>query len=74
MQWGNKGISMNQIAYQKPTHVYQADSCPASLRGYSHEGFAWQYYIPPELQGRASTNLLEHMASVISLLIDIIAG
>jgi hypothetical protein len=73
LQWG-KGISMNQIAYQKPTHVYRGDSCPAGLGGFTHKGFAWRYYLPPKLQGRASNNLLEHMASVISPWIDIIAG
>jgi hypothetical protein len=49
LQWGNKGISMNQIAYQKPTHVYQGDSCPTGLGGYSHKGFTWGYYLPPEI-------------------------
>ncbi len=73
LQWGNKGISMNQIAYQKPTHVYQGDSCPAGLGGFSHKGFTWRYYLPPKLQGRASNNLLEHMESVISLWINIFA-
>jgi hypothetical protein len=65
---------MNQIAYQKPTHVYRGDSCPARFGGFSHEGFAWRYHLPPKLQGRASNNLLEHMGSVISPWIDIIAG
>jgi hypothetical protein len=74
LQWGNKGISMNRIAYQKPTHVYQGDSCLAGLGGFSHKGFAWRYYLPPKLQGGASNNLLEHMVSIISPWIDIIAG
>jgi hypothetical protein len=74
LRWGNEGISMNQIAYCKPTHIYRRDSCPAGLGGYSHEGFAWRYYLPPHLLGLASNNLLEHMASVISPWIDIIAG
>jgi hypothetical protein len=49
LQWGNKGINMNQIAYQKPTHIYQGDSCLAGLGGFSHKGFAWRYYLPPKL-------------------------
>ncbi len=65
---------MNQIVYQKPTHVYLADSYPAGLGGYSHKGFAWRYYLSPELQGHTSNNLLEHMASVVSPWIDIISG
>jgi hypothetical protein len=44
------------------------------LGNYSHKEFTWQYYLPLELQGRASNNLVEHMASIISTWIDIIAG
>ncbi len=74
IKWGNDGISMNQIAYPKPTHVYQLDLCPGGLGGYSHKGFAWHYYLPEDLQFRASNNLLEHIASITSPWIDIIAG
>jgi len=68
------GIDMNLIAYRKPTHVYRSDSCPRGLGGYSHEGWAWRYYLPPHLQFRASNNLLEHIASIITPWIDILAG
>ncbi len=74
LKWGHEGISVNQIAYRKPTHVYQSDLCPGGLGGYSHEGFAWCYYLPEDLQFRASNNLLEHIAGIISPWIDIIAG
>ena len=70
----HQGVDMNLIAYRKPTHVFRSDSCPRGLGGYSHEGWAWRFYIPPELQFRASNNLLEHMASVITPWIDILAG
>jgi hypothetical protein len=68
------GIDLNQLAYRKPTHVYRSDSCPAGLGGYSHEGFAWRYYLPEYLQGRASNNLLEHLGCIITPWIDILAG
>ncbi len=64
---------MNQIAFRKPTHVYWSDSCPAGIGGYSHEGFAWRWKIPSVLQFRASNNLLEHVAAVITPWVDIIA-
>jgi len=69
-----KGVDMNMIAYQKPTHAYRSDSCPMGLGGYSHQGWAWRYYLPPHLQFRASNNLLEHIASIITPWIDILAG
>ena len=68
------GVSLNQIAFREPNHVYRSDSCPAGLGGYSHLGWAWRFYIPAELQGRASNNLLEHIASIITVWIDILAG
>ena len=68
------GIDMNSIAYRRPTHVYRSDSCPGGLGGYSDEGFAWRFYLPPELQFRASNNLLEHIAAIITTWVDILAG
>jgi hypothetical protein len=73
LKWGNDGISMNQIAYCKPTHVYRLNSCLRGLGGYSYKGFVWHYYLPEDLQLSASNNLLEHIASIISPWIDIIA-
>ena len=70
----HKGISLNQTVYRRPTHVYRSDSCPAGLGGYSHEGYAWRFYIPHNLQGRASNNLLEHIASIITVWVDLLAG
>jgi len=61
LEKAHKGISLNQIVYRRPTHVYRSDSCPSGLGGYSHEGWAWRFYIPYELQGRATNNLLEHI-------------
>ena len=69
-----RGIDMNLITYRKPTHVYRSDSCPAGIGGYNHQGFAWRYYFPEDLLFRASNNLLEHIAAVITPWVDIIAG
>lgn len=68
-----QGIDMNLITYRRPTHVYRSDSCPAGLGGYSHAGFAWRYQLPPHLQFRASNNLLEHIAAIVTPWVDIIA-
>ena len=70
----HRGISLNIIVYRRPTHVYRSDSCPAGLGGYSDSGFAWRYYLPPHLQFRATNNLLEHLAAIITPWIDIIKG
>jgi hypothetical protein len=61
----NNGINLNTIAFRQPTHIYRSDLCPAGLGGYSHKGWAWRYYLPPELQICASNNLLEYLAAII---------
>ena len=40
LKMANNGNNLNSIAFRHPTHVYQSNSCPAGLSGYSHEGFA----------------------------------
>ena len=67
------GVDMNLLVYRKPTKVYRSDSCPAGLGRYSSDGFAGRFYIPLWLKFRASTNLLEHLSTVITPWIDIIA-
>ena len=67
------GVDMNLLVYRKPAKVYRSDSCPAGLGRYSSNGFGWIFYIPLWLNFRASNNLLEHLAAVITPWIDIIA-
>lgn len=67
-----KGVSLNLLAYRRPTHVYYSDSCPFGLGGFSTAGHAWRFIIPGELRFRASNNLLEHMAAIITSWVDII--
>ena len=74
LEKAKEGVDMNLIVYRRPDRVYRSDSCPAGLGGYSDQGFAWRWYIEQELQGRASNNLLEHIASIITVWIDIING
>jgi hypothetical protein len=69
-----KGIDMNLIAFRKPTHIYQSDSCPFGLGGCSDKGFAWRFEIPEEFCFRASNNLLEYIASIITPWVDMLVG
>jgi hypothetical protein len=70
----NSGVDLNSIAFRRPTHAYRSDSCPRGLGGYSHQGYAWRYYLEPELQFRASNNLLEHLAVIITPWVDLLAS
>jgi hypothetical protein len=70
----NDGISLNSIAFSKPSHIYCLDCCPHGLGGYSHEGWAWIWYLPKNLLFQASNNLLKHLAAIVSTWVDILAG
>lgn len=70
----HEGISMNNLVFRLPNRVYRSDSCPHGLGGYSDQGWAWRFYLPPELRFRASNNLLEHISSIITPWIDMLAG
>ncbi len=67
-------MDINTIAYLSPSHIYYSDSCPAGLVGFSRDGHAWRFSIPPTLRFRDSNNLLEFIAAIITPWIDIIAG
>jgi hypothetical protein len=68
------GVDLNSVVYRQPTHAYQSNSCPAGLGGFSHQGFAWHFYLLPKLQFHASNNLLKHPAVIITPRVGIIVG
>jgi hypothetical protein len=68
------GIDMNLLGFRSPDHIYYSDSCPAGVGGYSNQGFVWHFHIPDDLLFRALNNLLEFLAAVITLWIDIVNG
>ena len=74
LEKSRNGLSMNNLVFRLPNRCYRSDSCPHGLGGYSDQGFAWRLYLPSELLFRASNNLLEHIASIITVWIDILAG
>ncbi len=74
LQFANNRIILNTITFRQPTHIYRSVLCPVGLGGYSHEGWAWRYYLPPELQFHASNNLLKHLPAIISPWVDILAN
>jgi hypothetical protein len=68
----HKGIDMNLLAFRSPGRVYYSDSCPAGMGGYSDQGRAWRFRVPDEHLFKASNNLLEFLAAVVTPWIDII--
>ena len=57
-----------------PTKINISDSCPLVLGGISIHGWYCRYHIPRTLQGRNSNNILEYIAEIIIIWVDIIEG
>jgi len=66
------GISLNLISFREPTRIMRQDACEHGIGGYSlTSGFGWQWEIPLDLQGRATLNTLEFLASYVSIYMEI---
>ncbi len=68
------GVDMNLLTFRSPDSIYYLDSCPHGLGGNSDQGHAWRFKVPDEYLFRASNNLLEFLAAIITPWIDIIEG
>jgi hypothetical protein len=73
--YANRGVSLNIIAFRKPTCIFRSDASEFGLGGYSIlSGAAWRWEIPIELRLRTSINSLEFIACVITVWVDIMPG
>ena len=63
-----KGSSIQNITHSLPDVFCWSDACEFGLGGFNSKGLAWQWKIPKNLRGRASINLLEFIASIITIL------
>jgi hypothetical protein len=73
----HEGISLNLLTFRRPTHIFWSDACPSGMGGFSqHSGKAWRFEIPEKIlhATKNQNNLLEFIASVISVWIEILDG
>ena len=61
------GISINLLTYRHPDVTCWSDACLTGMGGYDSNGRAWRWAIPMELRGYLSLNLLEYLASIITI-------
>jgi len=67
-----KGISMNNLTFRKPTHIYQSDASEFGLEGYNlTSGIAWRFRLPVNCRLRLSLNSLEFLACVVNIWVDV---
>ena len=74
LNYTHAGVNMNMITHRRPTRIYFADACPAGIGGYNSIGIAWRWPLPTHLLNRATSNMLEHVASTIGPWLDIHLG
>ena len=70
----NSGLSLNTLVFRKPSRIYIVDACKHGFGGWCADGSAWCLVIPKHLRNRAHINLLEFMAHVIPIWMDIMEG
>jgi len=68
----NGGVSMNLLTFREPTNVHICDASEYGLGGFADHGRAWSYIIPNELRGRAHINILEYLAQVVAIWLDVL--
>ena len=67
-----QGVSMNLLTFRAPDIVYICDASEYGMGGFASHGRAWAYTIPSNLRNRAHINILEYLAQIVSIWIDII--
>lgn len=67
----DSGISINNICHTQPSSVVWSDACEWGIGGYTLQGHLWRWVIPEHLRLRASINLLEFIAAVITIELSI---
>jgi hypothetical protein len=67
----HSGISINNICITAPSATTYSDACEWGIGGYTTQGHAWRYLLPTHLRGRASINILEFIAAIITIHLSI---
>jgi hypothetical protein len=61
------GVSINNICITTITSTTYSDACEWGMGGFTSQGYTWRYKLPTHLQLRASINLLEFIAAIITV-------
>ena len=66
------GVSINNIVFVKPSVTLWSDACEYGIWGYNENGIVWRWRIPSAWHGKLTLNLLEYLASVVTIYITIL--
>jgi hypothetical protein len=69
------GVNMNLLTFRRPTIVLRLDASTShGLGGYTADGRVWRWKLPTSWQGRFNINILEFMAIIIGVWIEVMEG
>ena len=68
----NKGVSINNIVFVKPSVTLWSDACEYVIGGYSKNDPVWRWRIPAAWNGKLTLNLLEFLASAVTIYMTIL--
>jgi hypothetical protein len=75
LDYAKEGISLNNIVFRRPTHIYRSDASEFGIRGYNLiSGKAWRFEIPTDCHLQTTLNSLEFIACMITIWIDMLSG
>ena len=66
------GTNQQHILFVKPSVTLWSDACEYVIGGYINNGLAWQRRIPSEWHGKLMLNLLEFLASAVTIYMTIL--
>ena len=67
-----KGVPINNIFFVKPSVTLWSDACEYGIGGYSENGLACRWKIPAAWHGKLKLNLLEFLASAVTIYMNIL--
>ena len=67
-----KGVPINNIVFFKPSVTLCPNACGYGIGGYSENGLAWRWIIPEARHGKLTLNLLEFLASALTIYMTIL--
>ena len=67
-----KGVPIKKKVFVKTSVTLWSDACECGIRGYSNNGIAWQCRITPAWHGKLTLNLLEFLASSVTIYMNIL--
>ena len=65
-------MDINNITYTEPIDICMSDACEQGIGGFNISDLSWRYSLSEEMIGKLSINLLDFLASIITIYLTIV--